>query len=895
MISISNLKSAAQAKSYYEEGDYYRGGDAEQTPNRWWGEGARRLGLEGEFDQQAFADALAGKLPNGIEMPTGHAGDRLPGIDVTFSPPKSVSLQLLVAGDERIRAAHDQSVEAGLRYFETNFAQARLTREGVTESERTANLAVARVQHEVSRELDPQLHTHCVILNVTQRSDGQWRALDNRGLYDGRAAADAIYRVELASRLRTLGYDVTRTNSLGHFEIAGYAPEHLEHFSKRRAQIEEALEERGEAGARAAERANLMTRASKKKMHPDDLRAMWSREARSLDLMSPPIRDAAPQARGTDEIANAERAVEHALQHLTERSTVVAERDLKKHALQIGVGRLADSASVFAAIEAMKQDGRLLHASPAIKKDGDLDAYFTTPKALATERELVALVERGRDTVEPILPPAAVEARTAARGLTEGQGDAVKLALTTRDRVTGVQGYAGTGKTFALSTLRELAEGQGYEVLGAAPSANAAHLLEQDAGIPSRTLAQLLLDVNREDPEPGRKQVWVVDEVSMMGNDDAKKLLRAAERHGARVVLVGDEAQLPSIAAGQAFSLLKRRGLTHATMQQVLRQEEGVLRDAVYDTIRRKESDALDKLAGRVVSIGTRTDRLQAVADAFLNRPDDREDTIVLTPSNRDRIELNERIRQGLRRDGVLVGAEHRAEVFVSRGFTEAQTREAAYYDVGDVVRFGRDYKGLAVRSGDALRVVSTDLPMNEVLLEDGAGRRVTWQPHRHAKAEVYRAEERRLAVGDRIRWTRNDKALGRRNGALATVVALSEDGRVAAVDVATKSDSPERQMLNLDTQRHWDHAWAVTAHGAQGQTRGRALVHIDTAEKNLVGFENWYVAISRAKRELEVFTDDVDRLPNVIQRPMQQESALDSRSRHYAGGRERMRAPEAP
>ncbi|MEQ8979905.1 MAG: MobF family relaxase [Deltaproteobacteria bacterium] len=893
MISISNLKSAAQAKSYYEEGDYYRDG-AEQTPNRWWGEGARRLGLEGEFDQQAFADALAGKLPNGVEMPSGHAGDRLPGIDVTFSPPKSVSLQLLVAGDERIRAAHDQAVEAGLRYFETNFAQARLTRDGVTESERTANLAVARVQHEVSRELDPQLHTHCVILNVTQRSDGAWRALDNRGLYDGRAAADAIYRVELSSRLRALGYDVTRTNSLGHFEIAGYTPEHLEHFSKRRAQIEEAMQQRGEAGARAAERANLMTRASKRKMHPDDLHALWAREARALELTSPPIREVTQRDAGADELANAERAVEHALQHLTERSTVIAERDLKKHALQLGVGRLEDSASVFAAIEAMKQDGRLLGATPAIKKDGDLDRYFTTPKALATERDLVDLVERGRQTVEPIVSPEIVEAQTAARGLTEGQGDAVKLALTTQDRVTGVQGYAGTGKTFALKTFRELAEGQGFEVLGAAPSANAAHLLEEDAGIASRTLAQLLIDVNREDPTPDRKQVWVVDEVSMMGNDDARRLLRAAERHGARVVLVGDEAQLPSIAAGQAFRLLKRRGLTHATMQEVLRQEEGVLREAVYATIRRNEAEALDKLAGRVVSIGTRTDRLQAVADAFLNRPEARDDTIVLTPSNKDRIELNERIRQGLRRDGVLVGDEQRAEVFVSRGFTDAQTRESAYYDVGDVVRFGRNYKRLSVRSGDTLRVVSTDLPKNKVVLEDTTGRRVTWQPHRHANVEVYRAEERRLAVGDRIRWTRNDKTFCRRNGALATVVALSEDGRVAAVDVASKNGPPERQMLNLETQRHWDHAWAVTAHGAQGQTRGRALVHIDTAEKNLVGYENWYVAISRAKRELEVFTDDVDRLPNVIQRPMEQESALEGRARHFAG-RERMRLPEAP
>ena len=349
---------------------------------------------------------------------------------------------------------------------------------------------------------------------------------------------------------------------------------------------------------------------------------------------------------------------------------------------------------------------------------------------------------------------------------------------------------------------------------------------------------------------------------------------------GLLIVFVGDEDQLPSIEAGQACGLMKRSGMAFATMDEIKRQRDPMTLKAVQDTVRRNHHGALDKLKGNIVSISERKERLQAVANAYLDlSAKERDEALVLTPSNADRVELAERIRQGLRREGVLRGDETQASVLVSSSFTEAQVRVAAYYAEEDIVRFGRTYRRLGVERGSTWRVVETKLPTNEVILQNEDGRKVSWTPDRYVHAEVYRQEQRGLAAGDRIRWTRNAHDLGRRNGDQAEVVSISDDGSTALVAMNTKVGVVE-QALDLKPQRHWDHAWAVTAHAAQGATRDRAFVHIDTSERNLLGHQQWYVSISRARESVHVFTDNEDALPLRIKRSMEQDSALDARSR---------------
>jgi len=265
-----------------------------------------------------------------------------------------------------------------------------------------------------------------------------------------------------------------------------------------------------------------------------------------------------------------------------------------------------------------------------------------------------------------------------------------------------------------------------------------------------------------------------VDEASMMGNRVALQLLSAAEAKKARVLLVGDAEQLPSIEAGRVFRLLSERGMAVATMDQVLRQRDPKLKAAVLQTIAHAPEASAALLEDRIQTIPNRAKRLQAVADAYLDAGPARADTLVLTPSNEDRVELNARIRQGLRADGVLQGPEHAAQILVGRGLTKAQTRDSAYYAVGDHVRFNSRAKSLGIDSGEGFQVIAIDRAANQVTLKaETDGRSVLWHPHFHKNVEASRFEERRIAAGDRIRWTRNETLLGRRNGEYAEVLSV--------------------------------------------------------------------------------------------------------------------------
>ena len=241
MISICNLKSVKQATNYYERDDYYT---KKECPSQWCGKGAEKLGLSGSVEREDFKDLLSGKLPDGTELPRAD-GKRRIGIDMSFSPPKSVSLVALIGQDDRVVKAHKEAVTTALNWLEETSIQARKTENGRTKTEETGNMVVARFEHDTSRELDPLIHTHAVFQNVTERQDGEWRAIENGKLYDNRKAADAIYKADLAYKLRRIGYEIEITHSDGRFEIAGIDRDHIKHFSRRREQIVASLERRG--------------------------------------------------------------------------------------------------------------------------------------------------------------------------------------------------------------------------------------------------------------------------------------------------------------------------------------------------------------------------------------------------------------------------------------------------------------------------------------------------------------------------------------------------------------------------------------------------------------------------------------------------------------------------
>ena len=914
VASIGAIASAAQGTSYYEKDGYYASDDpAHRKLSAWTGKGAEALGLQGPVDPDTFRGVLEGKVPDGSGRELGRRGkdgsiEHRPGRDVTLSAPKSVSLVGLVGGDARVVDAHDRAVAATLAWIERNAVETRLKdpATGRMVREGGQKMVAATFRHDTSRNLDPQLHTHAVIANMVQGEDGKWRSMANEKLYESKMLIGAIYRSELARGLGRLGYGIEKTHADGRFEIAGVSRETIEAFSTRRAEIEAGMAERGMGSPsdnpRLAERAALMSRAAKRDIDRGELAAVWRRQGADLGFDAPALvaeaaakgaaqpgvaREAAPDApagrggaaRGTggESVASerdrdvapalhspAEEAVAWAVAHLSEREAVFARTDLLAAALAWDPGKVTVGEAEAAV--GRSEGAGTLHAA----RMPGMEGLLTTDRAVADEKETIALMTTGRDRGGTPMRVRAVDKALRNGPLTEGQKAAVKLILASGDRVVGVQGYAGSGKTTMLNRARALLEKRGYEVRGLAPSASAARTLESEAAIGSETLQRFLaryggvaagrMTAKGEKEMRGAfaKTVLVVDEGSLASTVQARDLLRIADRlRIPRVVLVGDEKQLDAVDAGKPFAQLQAAGMKTAAMDQIMRQRDPALKEAVEASLAGDIARAFEKLGDNVAEVNPDNLAGAAAARWLALPPEARERTGLMAPSHALRVGINGIVRERLTRDGVVHGPAMETERLASRGYTNAEKALARNYRPGDVVGFHRPYKRLGVEKGDELRVAGVDQGAGTVTLAGKDGRTVGWEPGRIAAraggVEVYKMETMELQAGDRIRWTRNDTGLGLVNSQTAEVAAV-KDGRVSF----RLEDGRMLDMTAGDPQlRHVDRAWASTVHAFQGRTVDNVIAAIEANHPNLTTQKMLYVEISRARDRAELVTDD--------------------------------------
>ena len=766
MLSIGALASASQGASYYERDGYYARDDPDhRAASAWAGTGAAELGLEGEVDAGVFRSVLEGKVPDGSDTRLGRRGKdgeiaHRPGRDLTFSAPKSVSLAALVGGDGRIVDAHDRAVKATLAWIEGKAAETRMRDPETGRMVRAGGqkIVAATFRHDTSRNLDPQLHTHAVLANMVKGGDGKWRSMANEGLYERQKLIGMLYRNELARGLARLGYDIEKTHADGRFEIGGVSRAVVEAFSTRRAEIEAAMAERGLGESadspRLAERAALMTREAKRDIDRDELRGVWEGQAADLGFDAKALvaeaaaKGAEPAKEGpepgtergtrTDGLSAVEpqgagvasagapiagspaaegrpaaQAAAWAMAHLSEREAVFARADLLAAALAHAPGTVSIA-------EAEREVGALEKAGAlhAVSLPGAEDS-LATQKTVGEERETVALMRLGQRQGRAPMRGWQVQGHLNKGPLTAGQKDAVKLILSAKDRVVGVQGYAGTGKTTMLDRARTLAQKKGWRVAGLAPSASAVQTLGTEAGIESETLQRFLArnagvaegrltnKGAREMRAAFAKTILVVDEGSLASTVQARDLLRIANAlRIPRVVLVGDAKQLDAVDAGKPFAQLQGAGLKTATMDEIMRQRDPALKEAVEASLKGDIARAFEKLGANVAEV--KADNIAgAVAARWLKlSPEQRERTGVMAPSHALRQAINGHIRERLAREGGIHGPAMETERLVSKGYTNAERALAGNYAAGDVVAFHRPYKRIGVEKGDERSVM---------------------------------------------------------------------------------------------------------------------------------------------------------------------------------------------
>jgi ATP-dependent exoDNAse (exonuclease V) alpha subunit len=687
------------------------------------------------------------------------------------------------------------------------------------------------------------------------------------------AYATAVYQSELASHLRHFGYELALGKN-GAPEIKGYSKEYLQASSPRRQQIEAHLKEQGLAGAGPAEIAAHRTREAKQKLTAEEMLARHRELAARFGNQAEQVVAQARERRLGQELVTGEEAKKYAQQAVTyardrqiEREAVFNERDFLNDALRRSVGG-ATLNEIRQNFEARLSAGEFIDRGP-----GGAGWSYTTRRMVETERANIALMrdgqgrfrdplarEHGREQFEDLL-----------RHLSDDQRQAVREILASHDQIVGLQGTAGAGKTTALAAIRHAAERQGYEVEGFAPTSRAAQQLEA-AGIRSKTLQKFL--AQGEQLDGGTRRLYFVDESSLAGSKQVNKFLRRLHNFD-RVIFVGDTRLNQGVEAGRPFEQLQNVGMQTARLDHIIRQRDPKLKRVVEQLADGQVREAINRLAqmGRIQEIKGQEARLNAIAQDYARQPDG---ALIVSPDNRSRMALNERIHSELQASGAVSRKEYQVKALLPDNHLTGADREwAGRYEAGHVVRFTKGSQALNLKAGEYARVTDSDPGANLVTVKRANGKTVSYDPRRLQGVTVYQEVERNFSVGDRIQFTApyRDKRIANRE--LGTIKELRSNGMLSI-----QLDSDRTVEFSMRKHPHIDYGYAVTSHSSQGVTADRVLVNVDTrqAHEKLLNSRFAYVSISRARYEAKVYTDNAQAIGIELSREISKRAAIEQK-----------------
>ncbi|HTU47454.1 MAG TPA: MobF family relaxase [Bryobacteraceae bacterium] len=868
---------SSASNSYFTEGGTLRG--------EWHGSLAPTLRLSGEVTAAAFDRLAEGHHPESGEQLIKHrdtiktqAGEELghrAGWDLTFNAPKTISLTALVGEDERVREAHRNAVRAALDATE-KYVQARMG--GNNPAETTGKWIAATFEHDTARPVDgypaPHLHTHVVVFNMTEDRLGQARSLQPYELFKIQSMSTAVYQNQLEYELRQLGYQIQRGKNHAP-EIKGYSPEYLQAESQRSAEIRRSMQEKGIGGREAAGHVAHQVREQKLKLTPEELRAAHQRSATEFGNQPQHVVSEAGQRQvrvppAEKTIEKSQAAVSFARDRLSERSAVFDHFEVIRDALRHTNGR-ARLQDIETELDRQRNAERFLqvhHIRPNAPA-----ARYTTPELIQVERETIERVRAGQNTAGPIADVTAATVMSRyGNSLNDDQRRLVYEALTTNNQIAGIQGGAGTGKTTALRAVRELAEEHGYQTHGLGPTSRAAKEL-RNAGIESETL-QAYLTRGQTASQDQRPRLFFVDESSLTSGRQMRDFLQMLQPQD-RVLLIGDTRQHQSVEAGRIFGELQDAGMQTIRLEKILRQKDEGLRQAVEAMAAGRIVDGVELLIdqNRVHCIEHRGERLTAIAQAYAASP---EGTLVISPDNRSRKDLNAAIRSELRETGQLQTDAYEMRILVNRQDITGEDRGvASSYHVGDSIRYQRGSEALGLSAKSYATVIETNSEQNLITVKRAEdGREITYNPERLRGVAIYEPEMRAIAEGDRIQFTNpwKEKAISNRD--VGTVTYIDGQGNIRV----ELDDSGRTEGWNLKTNQHIDYAYVMTSHSSQGATVDQVFIHVDTSDtksRALIDETFAYVATSRPRYDAQIFTDNDGELAQALSRRHENATAL--------------------
>ena len=849
VLSIGRLY--AKVKDYAED-NYYTQNQG-LTNSQWYGKGAAILSLNGQVSTVEYNNAYQGLDTQGNLLRQRQSGKKYnPGRDLTFSAPKSVTLLGLVKEDKAVIEAHDKAVRTTLDYIEKNCTFTRTGKGGANHLQ-TDNALFAVFQHDDNRNLDPQLHSHCVIFNQTQGADDKWRSMDNRELYQQKMTVGMVYHHELARQLKYLGYELN-WNRDGTFDVRGYSQSQLKELSTRKQEIENAVGDR----ASAASKARACTSTRKSKVHQaeserKELKQVWHQRAEQLNIGHP---EANLQYQQVTDLKDKSKLITEATEVVSERQVAFPKHILLREALRQSQGNynLKDLEKEIDGSQNLlrTQDGRL-----------------TTIATIDREKRIISLAQDIKDKYSALGNTEIANQQAQKLGLNKAQASALKHFVNNRDGVMLCQGDAGVGKTYTVKALKETISPK-MKIRGLAPSAAAAGELKKGADINCQTLDAYLNIPIKFMP---KNELIVVDEAGMISSSQMKNLLERSQQTNSRILLIGDTKQLAAVQAGSPFKLLQEKAqVPTIRIDKNVRQQNLQLKEVVDLLSTGEIKQGYQKLneQGGIKQIPIDSLRLKAVVNDYLSRDDKiQTQTLILAGTNKEKEAITKQVRQGLVEQKKLGEESQQINILRSKDLDKFSLTQASGYEVGDVIRFGHN---TAKFSKDFYyRVDAIDSRNNKLSLRDSLGNKQDLELDTYKDRAVFQSETRELRRGEQMKFTRNHYQNQKKqiNGQQFTVLGFDANGQI---EIKTKGKT---QTVNPDALLYSDYRYVDTVHSSQGKTANYCIYAAGSGKSLAVGKESFYVAASRAKHEFKVYTASTKALGLSIEKSRGQENAL--------------------
>lgn len=913
MINVTALSSASGSAKYLTQDNYYL--KEEGVSARFFGTGAIKLGLdETKISTEIIESLLKGLLPNKEHV--GNPNNHRAGWDVTFSAPKSISIIALVIGDERISVAHDEAVKTALNHYEGHLTTRQRER-GEVKKHITKSLVSATFQHQTSRELDPQLHTHSLILNITQGKDGDWRSVSSESLYRMQRELDFIYKAELEAKINALGYKTEKTDE--GFEIASIPQNIRDAFSTRSKQIESELAKynlsREESSVEQRQIATLSTRKSKPtEQNLNVLRQAWQEKAKELGWQPEPV----PQLEVSINTQSTKRVM-HSIDVLTEKDSVISEQAIYRHLnssdepavskkqLLETLGELKTQGLIHSkTLQGFERNTRLITEQDAIvtKKGIELETSMlmnadkmNQPKPpswlgkISPSLETLALKSgyfKGGAISSIKSATKAVDAKIALAAekghiWTQEQRNVTISILSHRGRLSQLQGLAGTAKTSSvLSSIHDIAKAEGYQVIAVAPSHTASQQLKRDikadkAITTSGYLAQMASGQLQN--QLNSDNILVIhDEAGLASTEQMKEFIGFAEKAGHRVINSGDRFQKSSIGAGSAFAQLANNKIPTFSLTHIFRQKTETIKQAVQHSL---PNDPKIKLGiellqqnGWIKETKDRDQRIESLAQQYVQLSyKQKTNTLVLDPTRAGVDDLNKLIRQKLQYQGEISKDGISALTLKSRDIAEADIKNGAVnsvFKIKDVITLNSQalrQRDSRLTKGSHWQVVGFDKDNNTLQLQSLTNPDqqtiITSKMLSKTHPTISELQTKDFSVGDLVKFTSTDLSKGVLTNESAQVININKETNTLEVI----KDDGSTLKLDASTPLSLNYRYAQTTFSSQGLTATNVLYHAQSTSTNLMNQRDFYVALSRATHSVKVFTDSQKELSHLIEK----------------------------